>query len=310
MLTTRALAGRFCYGVSLSRWVVSPQRSEPRRGIFPSLSATRSSRPSSLTTATGQWRRALNSVQGIYLIACVSKRRLHVGKADGTEPSGTALRWRRGQTPCPDPGVALLPGGYAGRDHVHHFVVSAGRGQDAGGDVAGPPGVPRGRLDQHPGHGGLGLRREYAKNGHGGNVALRELAAADDRHRQHFQFSILQFFSPSAPAAGRRRRNPLQEGSTYTAVRHGAELTVSSTGGSCCLIHLVSHRSYGSAVMDMVLCGSLRMLVVRDCDLPVWPSRTDWRPVIDRPRRRMPTGGECDIGQTFAEPLDKNGVLL
>lgn len=42
---------------------------------------------------------------------------------------------------------------------------------------------------------------EYARNGHGGNVALRELAAADARHRQHFQFSILQVFSPSAPAA-------------------------------------------------------------------------------------------------------------
>lgn len=46
----------------------------------------------------------------------------------------------------------------------------------------------------------LGRWSEYARNGHGGNVALRELAAADARHRQHFQFSILQVFSPSAPA--------------------------------------------------------------------------------------------------------------
>lgn len=47
----------------------------------------------------------------------------------------------------------------------------------------------------------LGRWSEYARNGHGGNVALRELAAADARHRQHFQFSILQVFSPSAPPA-------------------------------------------------------------------------------------------------------------
>lgn len=47
----------------------------------------------------------------------------------------------------------------------------------------------------------LGRWGEYARNGHGGNVALRELAAADARHRQHFQFSILQVFSPSAPTA-------------------------------------------------------------------------------------------------------------
>lgn len=47
----------------------------------------------------------------------------------------------------------------------------------------------------------LGRWSEYAKNGHGGNIALRELAAADALHRQHFQFSILQVFSPSAPGA-------------------------------------------------------------------------------------------------------------
>ncbi|WP_248761609.1 GIY-YIG nuclease family protein [Pseudarthrobacter sp. SSS035] len=80
----------------------------------------------------GQWRTALSSVQGIYLIADTSNGRLYVGKADGAE---------------------RFFGGWS----------------------------------------------EYARNGHGGNVALRELA--DARHRQHFQFSILQVFSPSAPAA-------------------------------------------------------------------------------------------------------------
>lgn len=82
----------------------------------------------------GQWRTALSSVQGIYLIADTSTGRLYVGKADGAE----------------------------------RFY---------------------------------GRWSEYSRNGHGGNVALRELAAAHARHRQHFQFSILQVFSPSAPAA-------------------------------------------------------------------------------------------------------------
>ncbi|MDQ0619723.1 GIY-YIG nuclease family protein [Arthrobacter globiformis] len=82
----------------------------------------------------GQWRTALSSVQGIYLIADTTTGKLYVGKADGAE----------------------------------RF---------------------------------LGRWSEYARNGHAGNVALRELAAADARHRQHFQFSILQVFSPSAPAA-------------------------------------------------------------------------------------------------------------
>lgn len=81
-----------------------------------------------------QWRTALSSVQGIYLIADTSNGRLYVGKADGAERF--LSRWS-----------------------------------------------------------------EYARNGHGGNVALRELAVADARHREHFQFSILQVFSPSAPAA-------------------------------------------------------------------------------------------------------------
>ncbi|WP_247826753.1 GIY-YIG nuclease family protein [Arthrobacter antioxidans] len=41
---------------------------------------------------------------------------------------------------------------------------------------------------------------EYAKTGHGGNAALRELGNIDLTHRRHFQFSILQVFSPNAPA--------------------------------------------------------------------------------------------------------------
>lgn len=82
----------------------------------------------------GQWRTALSSVQGIYLIADTKTGQLYVGKADGSE-----------------------------------------------------------RL--------LGRWSTYAQNGHGGNVALRELASADLTHRRHFQFSILQVFSPSAPAA-------------------------------------------------------------------------------------------------------------
>jgi hypothetical protein len=38
----------------------------------------------------------------------------------------------------------------------------------------------------------------YARDGHGSNVALRELAGADTTHPQHFQFSILRVFDPSA----------------------------------------------------------------------------------------------------------------
>lgn len=81
-----------------------------------------------------QWRTALSSVQGIYLIADTKTGKLYVGKADGAER-------------------------FLGRWSV------------------------------------------YAKNGHGGNVALRELDGLDLAHRHHFQFSILQVFSPSAPAA-------------------------------------------------------------------------------------------------------------
>jgi hypothetical protein len=81
-----------------------------------------------------QWRTALSSVQGIYLIADTKTGKLYVGKADGAE----------------------------------RF---------------------------------LGRWSDYARNGHGGNVALRELAGADASHARHFQFSILRVFSPSAPSA-------------------------------------------------------------------------------------------------------------
>lgn len=47
----------------------------------------------------------------------------------------------------------------------------------------------------------LGRWNAYARTGHGGNVALRELAALDLSHPQHFQFSILQVFSPTTPAS-------------------------------------------------------------------------------------------------------------
>lgn len=47
----------------------------------------------------------------------------------------------------------------------------------------------------------LGRWSEYAKTGHGGNVALRELNSLDMAHRQHFQFSILRVFSPGASTA-------------------------------------------------------------------------------------------------------------
>lgn len=79
-----------------------------------------------------QWRTALSSVKGIYLIADTKTGKLYVGKADGAQ-----------------------------------------------------------RL--------LGRWAEYARNGHGGNIALRELTGADAEHPQSFQFSILRVFSPSAP---------------------------------------------------------------------------------------------------------------
>jgi hypothetical protein len=41
----------------------------------------------------------------------------------------------------------------------------------------------------------------YARDGHGGNVGLRELAEADAAHRRHFTFSILRVFGPHATTA-------------------------------------------------------------------------------------------------------------
>lgn len=47
----------------------------------------------------------------------------------------------------------------------------------------------------------LGRWRSYANDGHGGNVALRELARLDVSRRSQFVFSILRVFGPSVPAA-------------------------------------------------------------------------------------------------------------
>ena len=47
----------------------------------------------------------------------------------------------------------------------------------------------------------LGRWTAYAKDGHGGNVALRDLAQLDASHREHFRFSILRVFGPSVPTA-------------------------------------------------------------------------------------------------------------
>ena len=44
----------------------------------------------------------------------------------------------------------------------------------------------------------LGRWSNYAKTGHGGNVALRELSELDLTRREHFQFSILRVFGPGA----------------------------------------------------------------------------------------------------------------
>lgn len=47
----------------------------------------------------------------------------------------------------------------------------------------------------------LGRWSAYARDGHGGNVALRELAEVDVTHRRHFVFSILRVFRPTATTA-------------------------------------------------------------------------------------------------------------
>ena len=44
----------------------------------------------------------------------------------------------------------------------------------------------------------LGRWSAYARDGHGGNVALRDLAGLDPTH---FQFSIQRVFGPSVPTA-------------------------------------------------------------------------------------------------------------
>lgn len=47
----------------------------------------------------------------------------------------------------------------------------------------------------------LGRWTAYARDGHGGNLALRELKGADAEHSRHFQWSILRVFGPSTPTA-------------------------------------------------------------------------------------------------------------
>lgn len=44
----------------------------------------------------------------------------------------------------------------------------------------------------------LGRWTQYARDGHGGILALRALAGDDVDHARHFQFSLLRVFSPSA----------------------------------------------------------------------------------------------------------------
>ncbi|WP_420123933.1 GIY-YIG nuclease family protein [Nakamurella sp.] len=44
----------------------------------------------------------------------------------------------------------------------------------------------------------MGRWTSYARDGHGSNVALRQLANLDPRHARHFKFSILQVFGPAA----------------------------------------------------------------------------------------------------------------
>lgn len=45
----------------------------------------------------------------------------------------------------------------------------------------------------------LGRWRQYAADGHGGNVALEEIATSAPDHRQKFVFSVLRVFDPSVP---------------------------------------------------------------------------------------------------------------
>ena len=82
-------------------------------------------------TRYADWRTALSSVQGIYLIADSNNGKQYVGKAGGSE--GILGRWRA-----------------------------------------------------------------YAGDGHGGNMALREVVGRDPSHPSHFVFSILRVFGPEA----------------------------------------------------------------------------------------------------------------
>jgi hypothetical protein len=77
----------------------------------------------------------------------------------------------------------------------------------------------------------LGRWRSYAQDGHGGNVALRDLAfvsTADGRirtnHARHFVFSILRVFGPRLTHGGRRGRVALQERAHDPRVRPEPEL--------------------------------------------------------------------------------------
>lgn len=45
----------------------------------------------------------------------------------------------------------------------------------------------------------LGRWTSYSQDGHGGNVALKELGVKDPTHKQDFMFSILRVFDPNAP---------------------------------------------------------------------------------------------------------------
>jgi len=47
----------------------------------------------------------------------------------------------------------------------------------------------------------LGRWMAYARDGHGGNVALKSLIGLDPTHRQHFVFSILRVFGPATPTS-------------------------------------------------------------------------------------------------------------
>lgn len=47
----------------------------------------------------------------------------------------------------------------------------------------------------------LGRWSAYARDGHGGNVALKQLSGLNPEHAAHFQFSILRVFGPAVPSA-------------------------------------------------------------------------------------------------------------